>query len=218
LQSVADTPPQIPDNGKRLQDFIPGGYTVFEKLKLDLNGDGRKDIAVVLSAEPDSPEPRPLLILLARKGGDYRLLARSDKLAPQLAEMGSANANGGGVLSREGKVLIITRSGGSSPNHFSDRYMFRFQENDFYLIGKVHEDLDPDRSCDVNALAKNEFCYLEKHTIAVDLRTGDRVESWIKYGEGKPTKSRLIRSRLQGLKPISFAEYKPELDKGFYYP
>lgn len=210
-----DAPPVIPQAGATLQDFVPPGYLIFEEIQIDLRHTGQRDIAAVLSAGEDSMEPRPLIVLTARRGGGYTLLTRSDTLAPGLAEMGIANANGGGVLRREGKDLVVTRYGGAAPTTYSTHYVFRFEKGDLYLIKKLYEDVAPMGSCQGDPPETgDDGCYLERHKIVLDTRLGKRVESWKRYAAqgpnvGRPIKRKIVRSYVPKTPLVRFADLQP---------
>lgn len=104
-------PPTIHKTGKTAADFAPSGYLIFEKVDADFDGDNLRDVALVLRPIKNF-EPRPLLILLAKKGGGYVLSARNDTLAPTGLSGGIANPNGADVLKTTGRSLFVQDYGG----------------------------------------------------------------------------------------------------------
>lgn len=125
--------------GKDIFSFIPEGWRVLqrvegepEKVEGDLNKDGIKDIAVVIE-EINEPSNRALLIAFGNKDNTYAFSIK--------AENALLNSDEGGIwgdplegISIDHGSLLINFYGGSNWRWYST-YRFRFQDNDWYLIG-----------------------------------------------------------------------------------
>lgn len=129
--------------GQSFTDFIPVGWHILEAYegeqavaKGDLNKDGIEDIAAVIeaknSATGEVPE-RALLILFGEANKSYTLSI--------MAEKAVLKANEGGVFGDPFESIEIDRGtvllsfyGGSNWRWYS-RYRFRYQDEDWYLIG-----------------------------------------------------------------------------------
>lgn len=136
--------PQLSSTGKNIQDFVPKGWTLIANIADDLNKDNLIDAAVVIqSGKQGSIDdytcrhtyyPMMLFILLKQSDGSYKLSTASQKTfnrsdCMQFQELGKRN----GTL----KVTMADMSiNGTSSEH---QYFFRFQKNEWYLIGYTNE-------------------------------------------------------------------------------
>jgi len=112
--------------------FIPRGHTVEDTAMADFNNDGLRDIVVVSGNKNDPDQNRCLVILAAAKNG-YTLSAKS---AAAVLCAGCGGAFGdpyAGVACRK-NILVIHHYGGSAWRWTSD-FTFRFQNNQWELIG-----------------------------------------------------------------------------------
>ena len=48
--------PRLPDTGRRLEDFVPDGWEILDKVELDFNQDGISDYIGVLDVDWEEPE------------------------------------------------------------------------------------------------------------------------------------------------------------------
>lgn len=48
--------PRLPDTGRRLEDFVPDGWEILDKVELDFNQDGISDYIGVLDVDREEPE------------------------------------------------------------------------------------------------------------------------------------------------------------------
>ncbi|AJS59368.1 hypothetical protein [Paenibacillus sp. IHBB 10380] len=129
---------------KDILSIIPVGWKILDDLdgeqaiaKGDLNKDGLADVVAVIEAiDSDSSEeasPRSLIIAFGNKDHTYSLSIK--------AETAILRANEGGVWGDPFESITIDRGsvllsfyGGSNWRWFSS-YRFRFQKDDWYLIG-----------------------------------------------------------------------------------
>ncbi len=132
---------QAPATGRPEAAFVPPGYYVLDEGRAtgDLNGDGRPDLALVLgaaiekTAAPDPYPPRRLRVLLATPGGGYRLAAENRRAVLGKNEGGMMGDPFQGIGIQKG-VLALDHYGGSA-RRWGTTEKFRWQQNDFYLIG-----------------------------------------------------------------------------------
>ena len=80
---LATSPSIIFSQHRAVNENIPVGFTILDSASGDLDGDGYRDIVMVLKniSEEKSPEGiRPLLVLLGRSNNTYELIARNDSV------------------------------------------------------------------------------------------------------------------------------------------
>lgn len=142
----------IPQTGKTIQDFIPNGYVIHETAKGDLNKDQKEDLAIVLihKIEKDSMAteypPSRLLILLFKTQNGFRLAGKSNQIIRCKSCGGMYGDPFEGISIKKG-ILLIDHFAGSSWR-WSYSYKFRFQKNDFYLIGETRKSFHITTVCD----------------------------------------------------------------------
>lgn len=102
----------------------------------DLNKDGNQDVAMVIekldSGEDQAPE-RALLIAFGNKEGTYTRSIMADKAILKADEGGVWGDPLAGISIDRGS-LIVSFYGGSNDRWYGN-YRFRFQDEDWYLIG-----------------------------------------------------------------------------------
>lgn len=134
---------KIPTKGKIVSDFIPAGYDTLETAKGDLNKDRAIDYVLALYSKVEDTDsgldftdtlPRILIILFADKAG-YTLAAKTNKLV-MCKSCGGVFGNPFEGIAIEKGVLCVYHYGGSAWR-WSYTHKFRYQQNDFYLIGET---------------------------------------------------------------------------------
>ncbi len=135
----------IPSSGKTIEAFIPEGYDTMATASGDLNKDKANDIVLVLKSKEeetidpatgnvDSLPPRLLLVLFKNAGG-YKLAAKNG--AAVLCKFcGGVFGDPFESIAIEKGVLVLHHYGGSAWR-WSLTHKFRYQQNDFYLIGET---------------------------------------------------------------------------------
>lgn len=129
----------LPVNGNNLETFIPQGWKLKDSVEGDLNNDSLSDIAAVIEKDGDMDfsYPRIFFILLQNQNKSYNLSVKSEKLI--------LKANEGGVWGDPYESIIIDRGSilvnfyGGSNWRWSNKYRFRYQDSDWYLIGTTTE-------------------------------------------------------------------------------
>lgn len=137
------SPSEQPEQGQSLTSLIPEGWAILEKSEGapvqaigDLNKDETDDIAVIIEKERDTEEQAPLkaiLIAFGKGNNEYTLSI--------VAEKAVLKADAGGVwgdplegISIDRGSVLISYYGGSN-HRWYETYRFRFQDQDWYLIG-----------------------------------------------------------------------------------
>ena len=128
------------------KEFVPNGYTLFQQYKGDLNKDGKPDVVLMIKGTEESKwvddeyrgrldrNRRGLIILFKRKNG-YEQILRNDTC------FSSENEDGGIYDAPELELYIIKNT---LHIYFAHgrygcwNYIFRYQNNDFELIGYNH--------------------------------------------------------------------------------
>lgn len=135
---------KIPASGSTLQAFIPAGYDTIETVEGDLNKDNVIDYAMALAsvkeenynpAEDTTELPARILVVVFGQKQGYKLAAKTDK-AIMCKQCGGVFGDPFSGLSITKGILIIDHYGGSAWR-WSHTHKFRYQQNDFYLIGET---------------------------------------------------------------------------------
>ena len=128
---------------KRITDFIPKGYKLFEKISGDLNKDGLEDCVLIIKATRKDGfvknsfdkvvdrNRRGIIILFTEKNG-YKLASKNYNC------FSSENEDGGNYFSPE--LGVIIKDSKLYLHYYHGRYgyweyCFRYQNSDFMLIG-----------------------------------------------------------------------------------
>ncbi|TMV43068.1 hypothetical protein FE783_36380 [Paenibacillus mesophilus] len=152
-KSIGTTPTPI-DGGEgtlstvearsRLIPLLPEGWHVMKDshdtipavATGDLNKDGIPDVAAVVEGLSDTfsgPGPRSLLLAFGRQDNTLELSLISDKVVLSADSGGVYGDPFDGIMIERGTVLI--RDYGGSNWRWYNRYRFRYQDMDWYLIG-----------------------------------------------------------------------------------
>jgi tetratricopeptide (TPR) repeat protein len=133
--------PTIQHSGKTIQSFVPSGWKIKDKALGDLNGDKIADAAIVLEYNTIAEEVRadnhtihshPRILLVLFKNGDHYQLALQQNTFILREHEGSAMGEDpyGELIIEKGILTIST----DLLREFTN-YRFRYQNNNFYLIG-----------------------------------------------------------------------------------
>lgn len=129
----------INSNAIDVTSLIPAGWHILEhtepvKAEGDLNKDGIQDLAIVIEkTQEEYDATRSLLIAFGNKDHTFSLSTIADKVILGAQEGGGWGDPFDGIIIDRGSV-VVSDFGGSSQRWY-DKYRFRFQENDWYLIG-----------------------------------------------------------------------------------
>jgi hypothetical protein len=152
---------KIPQHGKTLQNFVPPDYEVGIDVRADFNGDGREDIAALLWVSPDSPKPRPLIILLRQANGDYQLSLHTEH---RFTDSSEADSCGGGNwncvpnINAKNGALIIGMPWGSAAGYEIHEKEFRLKKTEWYLVREAEYVVGNISCSEVSAKNDEERC------------------------------------------------------------
>jgi hypothetical protein len=145
--------PTIKSSGKSIEEFIPGDWKVLDKVEGDLNKDNMIDAAIVIEytkevtiesnedgeETADTSKPRVLFILLKDSAGTYNLSTQSNDFI-LLSSDGAMLGDPYSPMEIQNGSLILNFTGGG-PSMWVLKYRFRYQNNDWYLIGATNTGL-----------------------------------------------------------------------------
>ncbi len=135
---------KIKSSAKTLNDFIPHDWKLISKAEGDLNKDKLIDIGAVIeyTGEPNknddedwTGQPRILFIVFMREDGTYDLSVQSSNVILRADEGGVYGDPFVGIEYSRGSIVVSSYGGSAWRWGFTDRY--RFQDNEWYLIGKT---------------------------------------------------------------------------------
>lgn len=131
--------PKLPQKGNNIEAFIPQGWKIMDSVSGDFNNDRQIDVVVVLVSEMESTDDqasfecnRPLLILQKTPTGF--LMSSYAKEAVLCKGCGGVFGDPYDGISLKNNVLNISHYGGSAWR-WSSNFTFRFQKNQWQLIG-----------------------------------------------------------------------------------
>jgi hypothetical protein len=136
---------QVAVEGSSVQDFVPRGWKIEGQTDGDLNGDSKPDTALKLIE--DLPEEtadgalniryRALLVLLRMENGKLHRAAAADRLLQCTGCGGMLGNPGGGDITIEKGVLIISQlSGSRESTDLTQRFRYDPALKRFVLIGE----------------------------------------------------------------------------------
>lgn len=144
--------PTLPAQAATAEGFVPPGWTLERRIEGDLDRDGRPDLVLVLrqhaagnivehdglGLSPYDSNPRLLAIAWSRPSG-YVLAAQNHTLIPRPQSPTDSDVldEGGGVWIQRGalRVALYSWSSAGSWSMGTTTFTFRWQDNDFALIG-----------------------------------------------------------------------------------
>ena len=161
--------PRIPESGAKIETFVPPGYQIEQKEEVDLDGDGLRDAALLIvpdceakrDASPQEQEQcwadgRMLVIVFRKVEGGYRLSVgkeiRSD-VGNHGDHFGGMKVHGRTLSFGGGSSSCAGQVGGDSS------FQYRYQDRDWFLIGRTEETWHRSTECDGGQLhANRDFC------------------------------------------------------------
>ena len=142
----------MPVQGDSAAAFVPKHWHVLEKIQYgDLNKDQLDDAAFVIESDDTLTEylydaetgkydneahtnSRILIVLFKKTNGKCQLALQNNDFILRQVEGGICCDPYTGMSIKNG-TLIIPYSGGLSRNKWENTYIFRYQDNDWFLIG-----------------------------------------------------------------------------------
>ena len=149
---IEEYPTDFPEQGNKMEDFVPKHWSAIMKVDGDLNKDNLTDIAFIV--EQENPEniivteyndtlntnPRALLVLFKQENGTYKLAAKNDKgfIEPPKESSSLLDPLGeGGINIKKNTLRLRFQYFFSAGSWYitNVEYVFRYQNNHFELIG-----------------------------------------------------------------------------------
>ena len=145
-------PTDFPEQGNKMEDFVPKYWSAIMKVDGDLNKDGLTDTALIVEQEnPNNisiteyndtlnTNPRALLVLFKQENGTYKLAAKNDKgfIEPPKENSSLLDPLGEGDINMKNNTLRLKFQYFFSAGSWyitNVEYVFRYQNSHFELIG-----------------------------------------------------------------------------------
>ena len=145
-------PTDFPEQGNKMEDFVPKHWSAIMKVDGDLNKDGLADTALIVEQEnPNNisiteyndtlnTNPRALLVLFKQENGTYKLAAKNDKgfIEPPKENSSLLDPLGEGDINIKNNTLRLNFQYFFSAGSWyitNVEYVFRYQNSHFELIG-----------------------------------------------------------------------------------
>lgn len=145
-------PTDFPEQGNKMEDFVPKHWSAIMKVDGDLNKDGLTDTALIVEQEnPNNisiteyndtlnTNPRALLVLFKQENGTYKLAAKNDKgfIEPPKENSSLLDPLGEGDINIKNNILRLKFQYFFSAGSWyitNVEYVFRYQNSHFELIG-----------------------------------------------------------------------------------
>lgn len=149
---IEEYPTDFPEQGNKMEDFVPKHWSTIMKVDGDLNKDGLADTALIVEQEnPNNisiteyndtlnTNPRALLVLFKQENGTYKLAAKNDKgfIEPPKESSSLLDPLGEGDINIKNNTLRLRFQYFFSAGSWyitNVEYVFRYQNNHFELIG-----------------------------------------------------------------------------------
>ena len=145
-------PTDFPEQGNKMEDFVPKHWSAIMKVDGDLNKDGLTDTALIV--EQENPEniivteyndtlntnPRALLLLFKQENGTYKLVAKNNKgfIEPPKENSSLLDPLEEGDINIKNNTLRLNFQYFFSAGSWyitNVEYVFRYQNSHFELIG-----------------------------------------------------------------------------------
>ena len=145
-------PTDFPEQGNKMEDFVPKHWSAIMKVDGDLNKDGLTDTALIVEQEnPNNisiteyndtlnTNPRALLVLFKQENGTYKLAAKNDKgfIEPPKENSSLLDPLEEGDINIKNNTLRLKFQYFFSAGSWyitNVEYVFRYQNSHFELIG-----------------------------------------------------------------------------------
>ena len=149
---IEEYPTDFPEQGNKMEDFVPKHWSTIMKVDGDLNKDSLADTALIVEQEnPNNisiteyndtlnTNPRALLVLFKQENGTYKLAAKNDKgfIEPPKESSSLLDPLGEGDINIKNNTLRLRFQYFFSAGSWyitNVEYVFRYQNNHFELIG-----------------------------------------------------------------------------------
>ena len=149
---IEEYPTDFPEQGNKMEDFVPKHWSAIMKVDGDLNKDGLTDTALIVEQKnPNNisvteyndtlnTNPRALLVLFKQENGTYKLAAKNDKgfIEPPKENSSLLDPLEEGDINIKNNTLRLNFQYFFSAGSWyitNVEYVFRYQNNHFELIG-----------------------------------------------------------------------------------
>ena len=149
---IEEYPTDFPEQGNKIEDFVPKHWSAIMKVDGDLNKDSLADTALIVEQEnPNNisiteyndtlnTNPRALLVLFKQENGTYKLAAKNDKgfIEPPKESSSLLDPLGEGDINIKNNTLRLRFQYFFSAGSWyitNVEYVFRYQNSHFELIG-----------------------------------------------------------------------------------
>ena len=200
-------PTDFPEQGNRMEDFVPKHWSAIMKVDGDLNKDNLTDIAIII--EQENPEniivteyndtlntnPRALLVLFKQENGTYKLAAKNDKgfIEPPKENSSLLDPLGEGDINIKNNTLRLKFQYFYSAGSWSItnvEYVFRYQNSHFELIGVETNSFH-------RATGEETIESFNLSTNKLEITTGGNM-----FGENEDNPKKIIKTFVYNPKPI----------------
>ena len=149
---IEEYPTDFPEQGNKMEDFVPKHWSAIMKVDGDLNKDSLADTALIVEQEnPNNisiteyndtlnTNPRALLVLFKQENGTYKLAAKNDKgfIEPPKENSSLLDPLEEGDINIKNNTLRLNFQYFFSAGSWyitNVEYVFRYQNSHFELIG-----------------------------------------------------------------------------------
>jgi len=206
---IEEYPTDFPEQGNKMEDFVPKHWSAIMKVDGDLNKDGLADTALIV--EQENPEniivteyndtlntnPRALLVLFKQENGTYKLAAKNDRgfIEPSKTEEDPSLLDplGEGDINIKNNTLRLKFQYFYSAGSWSItnvEYVFRFQNSHFELIGVETNSFD-------RSTGEETIESFNLSTNKLEITTGGNM-----FGENEDNPKKITKTFMYNPKPI----------------
>lgn len=136
----------VPVQGKTVQNFVPKGWKIQDKVEGDINRDGKPDtVLTLIEAGTQSERGRALVILLKQPNGNLQRLAVANKLllcSSCAGVLSSPDGAGTSIEIKSGVITVSQLSGSRLATETLHRFWIDKSSQRLVLIGKDITDFD----------------------------------------------------------------------------
>jgi hypothetical protein len=184
-----------------VSNFIPFGYSVLTRREADFNGDGRKDLLLVLGTKSDAARPRVLVILFQQASGQYALSVRSEAALPP------AGRDPSEAVRLKKDTFQVAQPDADPATNATRTWQFGFRNGDWRLLSETVEVGAP-RGVACPKLFGMPDNRCAGFRVETTFETGEQVGTAAPVDENKPGK--MFRRQLAGLAAPSLATFTPK--------
>ena len=204
---IEEYPTDFPEQGNKMEDFVPKHWSAIMKVDGDLNKDGLADTALIV--EQENPEnisvteyndtlntnPRALLVLFKQENGTYKLAAKNDKgfIEPPKESSSLLDPLGEGGINIKNNTLRLRFQYFFSAGSWyitNVEYVFRYQNSHFELIGVETNSFH-------RATGEETIVSFNLSTNKLEITTGGNM-----FGENEDNPKKITKTFMYNPKPI----------------